>query len=191
MSDEAKCVMKISISGPAGAGKDYLADALRKNKLGYRFTRMALADPMKQIVADVLGVTVDEVNHRKLHDVKLRRALQILGTEMGRDCLGPNVWVNKLLRDVRKLEEESPGLGVIVTDCRFPNEFDALKLAGFLMVDVACPDEFHRLSGIESLHSSETALNAYRADGRFDVKVWNDRTIDDERLVRSILELVL
>lgn len=185
--------MYVSLSGPAGSGKDFIAKHLVEH---HGFVRRALADPMKQIVADILGITVDEVNERKTVDPKMRRALQLLGTEVGRDCLGQNVWVEKVLRGVRELpldaetERRSPPMGVVITDTRFVNEFDALKEAGFCMVDVRCPREFMRIPpGAPGWdHASERDLDAYRQDMKFDLTIWNDRKHSVEELVGIILD---
>lgn len=188
--------MRISLSGVAGSGKDYIASRLIED---HGYTRFALADPMKRIVADVLGITIEEVNTRKEREPGVRRALQLLGTEVGRDCLGENVWVNKLLRDVRTFENKKEAEGeawgvepdptnVVITDCRFRNEFGALKAAGFRMVYVTCPQEYRRLTGEAAAHPSETDLMDYVADKRFDVVVHNDRKTPVDEIVARILE---
>lgn len=188
--------MLISLSGPAGAGKDRIAQELVEK---HGFVRRALADPMKQIIADILGISIDEVNERKGKDPKMRRALQLLGTEVGRDCLGQNVWVEKVLREVASFEQgwrnsggPAGGIrGVVITDTRFVNEFDALKAAGFAMIDVRCPQEFMRIPpgapGYD--HPSERDLDLYRRDGKFDLALWNDRTNALDLLVAEILDL--
>lgn len=72
-----------------------------------------------------------------------RRVLQLMGTEWGR-ALWDGVWVQALRRTIRKIdqgvvysrlkglrnEQGEPPPGVVVTDCRFPNEGSELKSWG-------------------------------------------------------------
>jgi hypothetical protein len=57
-------------------------------------------------------------------DREVRRALQHLGTEVGRG-LDPNLWVYALLQEVKRVVEA--GGRVAITDVRFPNEAAALR----------------------------------------------------------------
>ena len=54
-----------------------------------------------------------------------RHLMQTLGTEWGRDCIGPDVWVDVWKSSVQKWLDG--GLNVVVDDMRFPNEWDAVK----------------------------------------------------------------
>ena len=51
--------------------------------------------------------------------------MQTLGTEWGRECIGPEVWVDVWKSNVQKWLDG--GLNVVVDDMRFPNEWDAVK----------------------------------------------------------------
>lgn len=86
---------------------------------------------------------------------------------------------------VKKCEEESASgeraEKLIVPDCRFPNELDALVMNGFFSVQVQRP-------GVKKMgHASETSL-----DGRtFHVVVKNDGTLDDlKRKAAELMRLV-
>jgi hypothetical protein len=80
---------------------------------------------------------------------EIRRLMQVFGTEVGRQIVGPNVWVDSLLR---KIEQEKPDVAVI-TDCRFPNELAAIRDRGGYTVWVERP-------GIEAVngHVSESSI---------------------------------
>ena len=54
-----------------------------------------------------------------------RHLMQTLGTEWGRDCIGPDVWVDVWKNSVQKWLVG--GLNVVVDDLRFPHEWDAVK----------------------------------------------------------------
>lgn len=107
--------MIIGITGLAGVGKDTAADVLVAK---FGFVKVALADKMKRICADVFGFTEEQLwgpsKKRNAEDLRLPRpingpnppasacltpryALQTLGTEWGRNCY-EDVWVDYVLR---------------------------------------------------------------------------------------------
>jgi hypothetical protein len=59
-----------------------------------------------------------------------RKLLQLLGTECGREIIHPQIWVNALFADYEKDSEW------IVTDVRFPNEAQAIKDKGGIVIRV-------------------------------------------------------
>lgn len=119
----------------------------------------------------------------------VREFLQKLGTDALRDNLHTNVWVNALFADY--IAEPDPAVAEflkaeglpasmnggklvypnwIITDCRFPNEAQAVKARDGIIIRVLRP-------GNEpvNLHSSETALDDYS----FDDVILNDGTVED------------
>jgi len=106
----------------------------------------------------------DVVNGNTMHILKsmtVRELLQKLGTEAIRNNLHPNAWVNALFADyndpnIRRTPQEwfdfTPS-NWIVTDMRFPNEFEAIKKRGGLVFRI------HRKKP-KDLHISETALDS-------------------------------
>jgi len=78
-----------------------------------------------------------------------REFLQFFGTEVMREIWEP-VWVNKCIKDIKR----EGSLLAIVADVRFPNEAEAIEMAG---------GETWRLARevFEDNHSSENALNDY------------------------------
>ena len=81
----------------------------------------------------------------KLIKLTPRKLLQLLGTECGRDIIHPNIWVNALFADYKL----SKPLGLeghdwsegnlpkwIITDVRFPNEAQAIKDRGGIVIRV-------------------------------------------------------
>jgi hypothetical protein len=93
-----------------------------------------------------------------------RRLLQVMGTEVGRDMFGDNFWVDQALREV-----QDDDLAVF-TDCRFPNEAQAIKDRGGVVWRVERPG-FGPVNG----HASETSLD----DWDFDGIIQNNGTLDD------------
>jgi hypothetical protein len=136
-----------------------------------------------------------------------RKFLQRLGTEAIRDGLHPNAWVNALFADYKannllhniSSEGRVPLVfpNWIITDMRFPNEYEAVKSRGGLCVRVHRLTDIVRgeLNGISTVsftevgqppaHSSETALDSHS----FDWVLNNSETIDD--LVEEVRKMLI
>lgn len=104
-----------------------------------------------------------------------RLLLQNVGTDLFRNQISEDYWVNIMIDKVRK----SPAEYYIITDCRFPNEIEAFVDAGFSVHTIRIIDAgFSRIPNRDAndLHSSENSLN-------FECKynVENNGTIDDLR----------
>lgn len=179
--------MIIGFSGYARSGKDESAKALAE--LGYR--RVAFADKLREFLY-ALNPIVDNTSNAhgaiRVSDVvdaygwdgyketqwgpEIRQLLQHLGTECGRQIISDTVWIDAALNGVDG--------DTCVTDCRFPNEAQAIKSRGGLMVRVERPGV-----GPANSHPSETALD----DWPWDCVVENDGTI--EELHQKVRRVVL
>jgi hypothetical protein len=113
---------------------------------------------------------------------EIRRLLQRCGTEAGRQVLGAQVWVNALMND---FDPENEAL--VVTDVRFPNEADAIREAGGVVVRIERPGVGPHTDPGGWVHESDVALDHYD----FDVTVKNDGTIEElhDRLL-SVTQLI-
>jgi hypothetical protein len=106
-----------------------------------------------------------------------RTLLQLLGTECGRQIIHPNIWVNALFADYDTSSNYDSNW--IITDVRFPNECQAIKDRGGIVIKI------NRDSDVVDNHSSETALDNY--DG-FDFVVDNNGSIDD--LTNNLIKII-
>lgn len=79
-----------------------------------------------------------------------RYLLQWWGTEYRRNNFGDNYWVDKLVEETKKYDK------VIISDMRFPNEFDAVVHNGGICIKIIRPNSFESNT---ALHISETALD--------------------------------
>lgn len=167
----------IGLSGYARSGKDTVAGIL----IDEGWTRFAFADKLKLAVrklnpiVDLDGwsdvpITLEEaiaevgLDAAKERYPEYRRLLQVMGTEVGRDMFGENFWVEQALRDVADDDL------AVFTDCRFPNEAQAIKDRGGVVWRVTRPG-FGPING----HASETSLD----DWDFDGMVQNNGTLED------------
>lgn len=164
-------VEAIGLSGYARSGKDtvgrYLAeqgwlqvafaDSIRKSL--YTFNPRVTPDMR---VADIVDEHGWETG--KLVSPEMRVLLQRLGTQVGRDLLGENIWVDLTVRNI------PDGSRVAFTDCRFENEADKVREIGGKVWRVNRPHG----EPINN-HISEIALDNYNFDRVF----INDGDIQD------------
>lgn len=179
----------IGLSGYAQSGKDTVAGFLAE--LGYE--RIAFADALRDALyalnpivryghpQDGDGIAYvhvqDAVDHMgwdkaKVEYMQIRSLLQRLGTEVGRNLLGDNVWVDIAMRKVK------PEGKYVFTDMRFPNELEAIRNYRGSTWRIMRPE----VSPVNP-HTSETAIDG----ALFDQYVHNDSTL--EALREQVLAL--
>jgi hypothetical protein len=113
----------IGLVGAKGCGKSTAAEYLVTH---HGYVRVRLADGLKNMLRTI-GLTHAQVDGDE-KEVPLdmlcgrtpRWAMQSLGSEWGRDCIGPDIWANVAGEATRKLLAD--GWCVVVDDIRFPNE---------------------------------------------------------------------
>lgn len=144
----------IAFIGPAGCGKSTAAAALDGA------TRHRFAGPLKRML-HALGLTWEEIDGAHKEDPCAllgyktpREAMQSLGTEWGRDTIDPDLWMRAWLVSL-----PAEGL-IVVDDCRFPNEADAIRAAGGIIVRVHRPGHTNPAPA----HESEQHSAAMKAD---------------------------
>jgi hypothetical protein len=135
--------------------------------------------------------------YKVLKPMTYRLFLQRLGTEAMRNGLHKDVWVNSLFADYKaawyptnenteadevSLEKRYPSW--VITDMRFPNEFDAVKKRGGITIYVHRPDT-HSLQSMIEVHESETALDNHE----FDYAIINNGTVED--LVKKVRDILI
>lgn len=120
-----------------GCTREQLEDRVFKEKeLGEEWIQYFDSDYELLQKESVLSMFSERLTPRKL--------LQLLGTECGRDIIHPNIWVNALMADYRiegqidkgKTYSESDYPNWIITDMRFPNELNAVKIHGGITIRV-------------------------------------------------------
>lgn len=196
----------------AGSGKTTVAQALC-HQAG--FVRRPLAEPLKRIGLAVLKEAgLPELDARRFlyHDrgtiipgigVNGRHLLQTLGTEWGRQCISPRLWLNLWRHNVEIIKghalRQGRDLRIVVDDIRFPNEADMIRrLGGFMwMIErprtrqeslrelrqrfspgrlLRSPDLLLPWKLFRSAHASEGGLNHYRG---FQARIRNDGAIHE------------
>lgn len=130
----------LAFVGRAGAGKTTCARYVERQH-GYK--PVSFAGKLKAVARDIWGP-------QALTD---RPKLQGLGNKLRE--VDPEVWLNIALREIDSLD--SSGERVVVDDCRFPNEAEALMQRGFVFIRVTAPeqDRITRLQLIGKFNSIE------------------------------------
>lgn len=72
--------------------------------------------------------------HEKVIVMTPRLFMQLLGTDFGRNMIHPDIWVNSTMNDYDR--DYQRGQEWIITDVRFPNEIQAIKDRGGVVVRV-------------------------------------------------------
>ncbi|WP_328546782.1 hypothetical protein [Streptomyces platensis] len=157
----------IALIGKARSGKDTAGMRLVHN---WDFTRLAFADPLKRMALQVnpyipegYGATVRLESlvadvgwdYAKDHYPEVRRVLQRMGQTVRE--LDEDFWLRALMDKVKVADGWN--MPVVVTDCRYRNEAEALRAAGFILVRIKRPD----LMSTDA-HASENELNDFPAD---------------------------
>jgi hypothetical protein len=142
-----------------------------------RFITKQAAEIHKMVYSGQYGYGWEHEWRIEKHQMSVRQFLQELGTDACRNGLHPNTWVNALMADYVAIPEVGPGItedndyqypNWIITDTRFPNEAQAIKDAGGIVIRVDRPG----VSAINA-HSSETSLDSWD----FDYKIMNGSDI--------------
>ena len=165
--------MIIGLSGYAQVGKDTVAQILVEE---YGYTRIGFADIIKK-AAYILDPIITLDGMRLAHAVdkygwegskqvpEVRRLLQVLGSEVGRDLIDPQIWVEITMHAVH------PDDKIVVSDVRFSNEAEEIKWK---------KGEIWRITRVDkdapvNVHRSETEMDTWD----FDEYVPNNGTIED------------
>jgi len=160
----------IGLAAPARAGKSTVAAMLRE----FRYTEESFAGPIRQFVADLAGLTLDEMEQTKERSIPWigkspREMMQTLGTEWGRELVSRSLWADRVMQRVRVLHGE--GTPVVISDVRFDNEAEMIRAAGGTVLHIVRPDHARTTAH----HMSEAGVSR----GPSDYFIFNDGTLND------------
>ena len=197
-------MFKVAITGKANTGKNTVSKLLVKGlfanypedypKEYIHF--IAFADPLKKMAR----LAFPQIPRKWLYGsskyrkqvipgafkdgvpLTVRQLLIDLGNDFGRKY-NPILWINNFDHALKKLEKKTPA-AVIVTDCRFRNEFDHLKGLEFFQIRILRNDH----SKINDV--SETNQDGI-LDSEFDVIIDNNKDkVHLKKQVQQILPLL-
>lgn len=163
-----KTTKLIGLGGYAFSGKDAVADVLEENGFYRTYMSKALENALLALDPwiDSYGTRYSQLHAQigygpSKTDLEVRRLLQRLGTEVGRNILGEDVWVDAAFREIEK--GRRPDQRVVITGIRYPNELDRIKSEGGVSVWVSRPG-YGPVNG----HSSDNDLDIYDFDYAID-----------------------
>lgn len=173
------------------SGKSEVANTLQLSR-GFKLVK--LADPFKAFVRDLLvaGGAPPPAAERMIENgdlkeqpipalggVSVRRMMQTLGSDWGRNTIHPDLWVSIAERKIKECFD--CGVSVVIDDLRFPNEYEAVIRCGGTPIRVTRPGT-KPYTG----HPSEGLLDSYPM-----MELVNSGTLDELRACASQLpELV-
>lgn len=187
----------IGVCGFQGAGKDTLSDYL---VLKYGFTKLSFASATKDVLSIMFGwdrkmLEGDTIESRKFREsvdewwseklgiegITPRKMLQMVGTDLFRKHFNNDIWVSVIEKKI--IDLVGSGKNIVLSDCRFPNEFNMIKKMGAKIIHVhkELPPWFYDYkNGIDcndaaKLHISETSW----IRENFDYVIENNKTIVD------------
>lgn len=176
--------LKIAVGHQARVGKDTFADYVRaRASPSTQVFHIGFADSLKDLAGEITRWCAAWPRYRDLDTtVKRPRLLQMLGETL-RDEVDKDIWLNIALDRIRGFLGSADGAStavdnaaadktVIVTDCRYPNEFEALRKAGFTLIKIT---RAGRIIDRDPNHSSEISLAAHD----WDYTIANDGTIQE------------
>lgn len=199
--------MILGIVGFLGSGKGTVGDILAAD---YSFKKLAFADPLKDAVSSIFGwrrallegdtqesrefrETVDPFWSARLgKEITPRKALQLMGTEAGRNVFGEDIWVASLVSRAQVHHN------VVVTDVRFRNEIAALREEGGKIVRVkrGPEPEYYDVALYNRGIMDITHPNIHPSEwdwigSEFDMVIENEGTIDDLKVeVKNMLRIL-
>ena len=98
----------------------------------------------------------------------IRYMLQTLGTEWGRNLIHPDIWILEAERRLKQMSNANDTDGVIITDCRFPNEADKIHEMGGKVIRIVRPNNPLTATvnsvGVGAAHLSEQGLSSDKID---------------------------
>lgn len=175
----------IGVHGPLNGGKDTVANYLQA-KFPDRYNRYAFAKPLKEACKILFGFTQEQMEDRVLKEQEdpfwgfsPRKAMQLLGTEYGRDMLRKDVWIQRAAMECMKNQKGRKG--TIITDVRFENEAEWLRqqpnsMLIYLQVPHLEKDEKYN-------HASEKGIALVE---EFDRVVMNDKSLGLTNLFKQL-----
>jgi hypothetical protein len=209
--------MIIGICGFIGSGKDTVADYLVNL---HHFRRESFANTLKDAVAQVFGWDRTMLEGRTkmarewreqvdswwadrlgIPHLTPRYILQQWGTEVCRSGFHDDIWIASLENKLRNSRDD-----VVISDCRFPNEIQAIKQSGGLVVRVVRGPEPEWYNAAVSVNRGPNGNSTWSLSGRkieqlgvhgsetawigtqFDVVLDNNGTLDD--LYQQVKKLV-
>lgn len=177
--------MLVGLTGYAGSGKDAAAAGLT----ALNWKRVSFAEPLRQMLLALnpflpSGLTLQYVVEKQgwegaKKSPEVRRLMQVMGTEVGREMIDDELWTKLALKQIK--QHFLNGHPVVVTDVRFSNEADMIRQAGGRIIRI------HR-EGVKPAqnHVSDTNVDLLS----YDHEIVNNGTVEElQTTLKTLLKL--
>lgn len=194
--------MIIGLVGFIGSGKGTVADILTRK---HGFVKESFANAVKDACAPIFGWdrkalegdTPESREWRETPDAwwsekmgkpfSPRYALQLMGTEAGRNVFHTDVWVLSMLRRI------DPAKNYVLADVRFPNEIDLIRSHGGKVIRVkrgAEPDWFSTAEAYNVTTNWDGSMQRMKMypDVHYSEWAWIGKSFDEEISNSTTLE---
>lgn len=165
---EAKVII---ISGKARAGKDTTGSYLKEyyESIGLKTITIAFADYIKMYAKRITSWDGSD-------ETKPRALLQELGTEIIRNKIDQNFFINRIIEDIKVYRYFFDV--IIITDARIVNEITNVKeyYNSAVSINVERPGYENNLSSSEKKHLTETGLDNFND---YDYVLVNDGSLEE------------
>lgn len=168
--------MIVGLIGRAGSGKTTAAKVITGE---LNFEKHAFADPLKKMLINAGMCTYDECYVEKTE--QSRWLMQKVGTEIFRNQVDDNWWILQAKGMVSEALTRIPN--VVLDDVRFPNEADAIKDMGGILIKIE--REGHLQDKTDHTHASETQIDKIEYD-----HIITAKSGDVDGLISSVRELM-
>lgn len=172
--------MIVGISGKIGSGKSTIAEQFKN----FGFYLDSFANSVKDVSSIIFGfdrnklegISKEDRIWRETPDERYsnllgknfspRDSLILIGTTLGRNQIHQDIWIESVFN------RHLPNKNLLITDVRFPNEYESIKKRGGILIRINRQNETNLTN---SNHESECALDNYK----FDYIINNDGTLEE------------
>jgi len=169
----------IGIHGPAGVGKTTLAEIFNAKT---NCAIVPFARPLKEFAKQLGWNGIKDDNGRKI--------LQLLGTDIGRNLIDPDIWIKHWETTVIELGREGERL-FVADDLRFTNEAKIITMYHGTLIKMTGRGAYNPSNDL-SKHASEQILPDYLFDCVIDnsgsieeLQEIADKIIKDEQILEG------
>jgi hypothetical protein len=172
------------IAGKANAGKDTTADIIDNYAMlkELKAVNLQFSSYIKMYAKVISGWNGEE-------ETKPRSLLQELGTEVIRNKIDNNFFINRIVGDIEVYSYYADL--ITISDARLPEELDTIakEFKNVYKLKINRPNFNNHLTTDEKHHRTETALDNYN---NYDYIIENDGTIEDLSIkVNEIVEKII
>lgn len=157
----------IGLTGPMGCGKTTVATHLIRE---HGFTEYSFASPLKDMLCAMLGITEIRLEELKRSELpilperngepfpSMRRALQTIGTEWGRQQIHSELWLALAEQRIAAMSNWLSMDRIVISDVRFENEADFIRQKGGIVIHIQPENRTHHT------HASESGVRIEASD---------------------------